>query len=106
MLENIHNKIIAVDFDDTITSGGIYPITGQVNTQMVEFLKKLKHNGNRLILWTCRYGDSLDEAINICRDCGLNFDAINENIDSRITSNKIFADYYIDDKAINVNDIM
>lgn len=63
-----------------------------------------KENGSRLILWTCRCGELLLEAVLWCGRQGLAFDAVNDNLDEikmRYGSNarKIFADIYIDDRA-------
>lgn len=104
-MQNIVNKIIAVDFDGTITLDSPYPITGKPNMNMVNLIKKLQVN-NKIILWTCREGKYLEEALNICSSLGIVFDEVNENIDKTSSSRKIYADYYIDDKAVNVLDIL
>ena len=103
-LTQIKNKIIAVDFDNTITNKSKPPITGTINQKMINILKKIKEN-NKLILWTCREDNELQEAINLCKQNGLEFDKINENIDDTY-SRKIKADYYIDDKNICINEIL
>jgi hypothetical protein len=74
---------------------------------------KLKEAGHKLILWTNR-GDneeykSVLEAIEWCKNKGLEFDCINKNLPEtemkKISgySPKIMADYYIDDKALAFN---
>ena len=60
--------------------------------------------GDRLILWTCRSGEQLEEALFFCMARGLVFDAVNENLPETIEqcggdSRKIFADLYIDDRC-------
>ena len=65
---------------------------------------KLKNQGKKVILWTCRCGDLLEEAVAWCRMFGLEFDAVNENVAQTLEqygteSRKISADVYIDDKA-------
>ena len=70
-----------------------------------EVLKKLQEKGHQLILWTCRGEKYLDAAVDFCKENGLVFDAINENIDKKYynhTSNKIVANIYIDDAAYPV----
>lgn len=102
---------IAVDFDGTLCEYA-FPSIGHQSAEQIDLmnlLKKLKQEGHKLILWTNR-GDneqykSLSEAVNWCKQKGLEFDAINENLpDIKKLSGyspKIMADYYLDDKAIS-----
>lgn len=69
-------------------------------------LIKRRKQGNKIILWTCREGDRLQEAVEWCKSYGLEFDAVNENIPEMIEwygndTRKIGYDVLIDDKAIN-----
>ena len=96
--------VLAVDFDGTVSLGQ-YPNTGPVNIRLVQFLKQRKQMGDKLILWTCREGVSLQNAIDFCRHNDLEFDAINDNLPEtiekyRLNSRKISCDYYIDDRAV------
>lgn len=96
-------KIIAVDFDGTLCSN-CYPQIGVPNFRLIRILKDLKKNGKKLILWTCRSGTELEQALAWCRKMGVIFDAVNDNLPEiteqyRNNSRKIFADVYIDDKA-------
>ena len=97
--------IIAIDFDDTITEPGTFPITAKVRKDAIKYITKLYLDGHKLILWTSRQGEYLDEALQILADCKLlhMFNKINENIDGRTSGRKIFADYYIDDKSMKIN---
>lgn len=93
--------IVAVDFDDTITYPSPYPITGKIRIDAIDTLNYFKDMGIKIILWTCRTGKYLFEAVELCRVNGLVFDAVNENIydtDSR----KVLADVYIDDKCLSI----
>ena len=49
------------------------------------------------------------EAVKFCDSMGLEFDKVNENLDEEIKnfgdSRKIFAHYYLDDKAMKISDI-
>ena len=95
--------IIAVDFDGTLCSDS-YPNIGTANTQLIRTLQKKQELGDKLILWTCRAGERLAEAVEWCRTKGLVFDAINDNLPEMIVlwgnnSRKISADIYLDDKA-------
>lgn len=92
--------IIAVDFDGTISMAG-YPNCGIPNVRLIDELKAYQRNGAKLILWTCREGQLLDDAIAFCRTQGLEFDKVNDNLDIMIekyggNSRKVYADYYID----------
>lgn len=96
--------IYAVDFDGTIVDDN-YPEIGKPRERLIHYLKFLKNQGHTLILWTCRVGKDLEAAINYCKELGIEFDYINENTKEHIAkfggdTRKIFADYYIDDKAI------
>lgn len=102
-------KIYAVDFDGTLCKN-IYPKIGDPKEEVVNYVKNLKDNGNKLILWTCRTGEELDNAISWCDERGIEFDAINENLSETIEAygtdpRKISADCYLDDKALNVDDV-
>jgi len=101
------SKIIGVDFDGTLSLGN-WPKIGPANEELIEFLKEKKLKGNKLILWTCREGDDLRDAVEWCRDQGLVFDAVNDNLPEMIrkygaNSRKISCDYYIDDRAVWTN---
>lgn len=76
-------KIIAVDFDGTLCINQDvvnWPYLGQPNKELVEKLKALQDEGHVLILWTCREGELLEQAVAWCRNfCGINFDAVNDN---------------------------
>ena len=99
------DKVIAVDFDGCICTFN-YPDIGEPNWSVIKALQKEKSEGTKLILWSCRCGDSLQEALNACENWGLQFDAVNENITDRIIkygyseSRKVSADEYWDDLAV------
>lgn len=97
-------KIIGVDFDGTLCFSN-WPALGEPNRLLIHYLKQWKAQGNKLILWTCRSGEDLDSAVQWCRQQGLTFDAVNDNLPEVIAqygnnSRKITCDYYIDDRAM------
>lgn len=101
--------IIAVDFDGILCEEN-YPEIGKANTVLIESLKYRQAVGDRLILWTCRAGEALINAVKWCEQQGLQFDAVNDNVPETIekwgsNSRKITADIYIDDRAIEWNKI-
>lgn len=73
------NVIYAVDFDGTL-SFGRFPDTGAPNEHLFRFLITERERGARLILNTCRTGDNLKAAVDYCKDHGLEFDLVNENL--------------------------
>ena len=92
-------------FDGTLCES-VFPDIGKPNMALINHLIKRRKQGNKLILWTCRVGDRLAEAVEWCKQFGLEFDAVNENLPEMIElwggeSRKVFADVYIDDKAVN-----
>ena len=100
------NQIIAVDFDGTLCEHK-YPEIGRANIPLIELMKELRAKGARIILWTCRGGKELSEAVEWCGTFGLAFDAVNENVeDARFKlkdfgCRKVYANLYIDDRAVS-----
>jgi hydroxymethylpyrimidine pyrophosphatase-like HAD family hydrolase len=96
-----NTKIIAVDFDGTIVEDA-YPNIGKPRLFAFETLKKLQEKGHRLILWTYRNGEKLDDAIAFCKKNGIEFYAVNksypEETFDQTMSRKIHADIFIDDR--------
>ena len=94
---------IAVDFDGTIVEHK-YPQIGKEQLFAFETLKQLIKQRHQLILWTYRAGKELDDAVEYCRNNGVEFFAVNmnypeEHYDGAI-SRKIDADVYIDDRNV------
>lgn len=96
--------VYAIDFDGTLCKDE-YPNIGKAYNQRIESVKRLQQAGNKIILWTSRNGKDLTEAVSWCKQRGLIFDSVNENLpevqakwggDTR----KIFCDFYIDDKNL------
>lgn len=103
-------KIIAVDFDGTLCSNA-WPFIGSPNIELFEALRKVRSQGAHLILWTCRTGQMLKEAVMWCEKYGLYFDSVNEDAPSTVamygdTGKKVNADIYIDDKAASPKDFI
>lgn len=95
-------KVYAVDFDGTL-SFGRYPNIGKPNTELIEALKYLRNIGCKVILWTTREGQRLDEAVEWCDIYGLRFDAVNDNLPELVevygNPRKVAADLYISSKS-------
>ena len=94
-------QIIAVDFDGTLCENR-WPKIGEANLPLIRFLISRRAAGDRLILYTMREGKKLDAAVAWCKDHGLEFDALNDNLPEMQqfygnNPRKVFASYYIDD---------
>lgn len=95
-----YKPIVAVDFDGALSLDSQYPNIGRFNAHLYEALMKLRGIGWSIVLWTCREGKELKEAVEWCANNGLEFDAINENPpEVSFKSRKVVADMYIDDRA-------
>lgn len=102
--DKLFPQIIAVDFDGTLCQNK-YPEIGEANEDMIRHIKQEKFRGSKIILWTCRNGKLLEDAVKWCKEKGLKFDAVNENLPYIIEkfggdTRKIFANEYIDDKNV------
>jgi hypothetical protein len=96
--------IIAVDFDGTIVEHN-YPRIGKEIPFAVDTLKMLQQERHRLILWSVREGTLLEEAVNWCKERGLEFYAVNrdypeERQDDDNYSRKLKVDLFIDDRNL------
>ena len=98
--------IIAVDFDGTLCEDK-FPFIGNPKIETINILNSFKKkygDGLILILWTCRVGERLEEAVEWSKQHGISFDLINENYPPDVEfygsdCRKIHADIYIDDKS-------
>lgn len=93
--------IIAVDFDGTIVEHK-YPEIGKEIPFATNTLKKLIEDRHQLILWTVRRGKELEEAVEWCRQRGVEFYAVNKSypeevVESGETYYKVNAELFIDD---------
>lgn len=96
--------IIAVDFDGTIVEHR-YPEIGKEIPFAISTLKQLQADGHRLILWSVREGHLLQEAVDYCKERGVNFYAVNADFEEedgtgRDFSRKLKADLFIDDRNV------
>jgi len=97
--------VIAVDFDGTIVEHR-YPEIGKELPFATETLRMLMKERHRLILWTVREGQLLDNAIAWCRERGVEFYAVNSDYPEEtkegnsVYSRKVKADLFIDDRNI------
>ena len=78
-------KAIAIDFDGCLCDNA-YPAIGAPHWDVIARAKMEQEAGAGLILWTCREGQLLLEAVAACESWGLHFDAINESLPSWIAA--------------------
>ena len=95
---------IAVDFDGTIVEHR-YPKIGEEISFATETLKILAQERHKLILWTVREGELLEEAIEWCRQRGVFFYSVNKDYPEEEKSHngfsrKLKADLFIDDRNL------
>lgn len=98
-------KIVAIDFDGTLCTEA-FPSIGEPIYETINLVKALQQAGVKTILWTCREGQVLDDAVKWCAEHGLLFDAVNDNLPEikeewRKSVRKVYCDFYIDDKTLN-----
>ena len=91
--------ILAVDFDGTLQLNG-----STANALLFAHLIQCQRRGDIVILWTCRTGKRLVEAVQFCTANGLRPNYVNDNAPEVIrrlgvNPRKIYADVYIDDKG-------
>ncbi len=99
--------IIAVDFDGTIVEHK-YPMIGKEIPFATATLRQLMKDGHKLILWSVREGDLLQEAVDWCEERGVRFYAVNADLDedgadkagSKHFSRKVKAHMFIDDRNL------
>jgi len=99
----------AIDFDGTIAETD-FPIIIQPIPEALQFIAECRSRGVAVILWTCRTGWQLDDALVWCSQNRIRFDAVNCNLDDwqdnfrrlfpdvPTDCRKISADIHIDDK--------
>jgi hypothetical protein len=92
--------VIGVDFDGTCVTHE-YPQVGQ-DIGAIPVLKKLVENEHQLILNTMRSGRELGDAIDWFKENGIELYGVGYNPTQArwTTSNKCYADLYIDDAGL------
>lgn len=91
---------IAIDFDGTIVKHE-FPVVGEKLPKAIYWMQKFQEAGARLLLNTMRSERYLDDAVEYCRDNGVEFFGVNRNPeqDSWTSSPKVYAQLYIDDAS-------
>lgn len=109
-------EFVAVDFDGTLCADA-FPEVGEPKALVISYVKRLAAEGSKIILYTSRENGTrplLDEAVAFCKAQEIPLYAVNENPGNphavknglkHSDGRKVFADLYIDDKAITPAEI-
>lgn len=105
-------KVALIDFDGTICKHE-FPRIGEALPECFDVLKEMKAAGWKLILWTCREDSQYDinrkylkEAVEFCRQNGVEFDAVNDSLPEEdfrpedFKRRKPYAKVHIDDRNL------
>ena len=104
------DRIIAVDFDGTLCENA-WPGIGEARCGVIDYVLRQQMTGAKVILWTCRRNERLEEALRWCAARRLSFDAVNENLPEIIERfggdcRKVYADEYLEDKALSPDTVI
>ncbi|HOU67617.1 MAG TPA: HAD hydrolase family protein [Paludibacteraceae bacterium] len=96
--------IIAIDFDGTICRSTFPRIEG-AEIYAKEVINRLHEKGHYIIIWTCRTGQNLLDAVNWLLEEGILFDRVNDHNPENVAKygdggRKVYAHCYIDDKNL------
>lgn len=105
--------VFAIDLDGTVWKEA-YPGIGLIIPEAINSIKEIKNLGHTIIIWTCRQGKLLEDAVNTLKRYNVPFDFINENDPERIKlygsdCRKIGADFFVDDRNVGCwswNDVL
>lgn len=96
--------VIAVDFDGTVVNHE-FPAIGSLKEGAKEALIALKKAGHKIIIWTCRAGQHERDVRAFLLENDIPFDSINNPVmGADLGTRKVYADLYIDDKAVRFED--
>lgn len=95
------SRYIGIDFDGTMVTHK-YPAIGEPLDFAIETVIKLQEAGHKIILYTMRSGERLEQAVEYMEENLIDLYGINENKSQKhwTDSPKIFANLYIDDAAL------
>jgi|SRR5579875_3657043 len=99
-------KYYALDFDLTITDRDCYPDIGNLKEHADRVIRRLKDNGAKIAIWTCRTGQEQEKLVkDFLHKHNIPYDKFNEPFEELTemfdsTSRKILAEVYIDDRGI------
>jgi hypothetical protein len=100
-----YKPILAVDFDGTLVTPE-YPSIGRINQGVFKTMWEAKALGWEIIIWTCREGQYLQDAIDLLNTAGVPYDYVNNHSKQALDffdyeSRKIYATLYHDDRNVH-----
>ncbi|RTL06188.1 hypothetical protein EKK58_06110 [Candidatus Dependentiae bacterium] len=102
-LNNPKGKLICVDMDGTLCEGEYWHVGGEAdplpNQEMIDIVNDLYIRGGHIIIWTARTPDAYAFTQNWAIKHGVKHHGIS-------MQRKSGADLYIDDKCLNVDDVI
>lgn len=101
--------VLGVDFDGTIVEEA-FPNIGAIKPKTVQLMQEAFDKGHLVIVWTARSGIAVTEAAAFLKINNIPYHYMNENPEDPWAvrgeqGRKIFCDYYLDDRAVHINDI-
>ena len=107
-LETLNNLVVAIDFDGTISTEPHMGKELKLHPYCKEVLTELRKEGVTFILWTCRTGKYLDEAVKFLAENEMFhlFTTVNnqlpeiEELYHPDVARKVGADFYYDDRNL------
>jgi len=101
--------VLGIDFDGTIVEEA-FPEIGAIKPKTVQLMKDAIKNGHLVIIWTARSGLALKKAKWFLDLNDIPYHYINENPEDPYAlrgeqGRKIFCDFYLDDRAVHIDDI-
>lgn len=99
-----YTPILAVDFDGTLVTAE-YPSIGRINQGVLKAMWEAKARGWEIIIWTCREGQHLDDAITLLNNANVPYDYVNRHSQQALDffeyeSRKVYATLYHDDRNV------
>lgn len=96
--------ILAIDFDGTIVDDR-YPQIGNLRKDAAETIQQLHADGHYIIIWSCRTDRKKYEMMDYLVQNDIPYHQINKSNPDNVAkygidTRKVYADVYIDDKAI------
>ena len=89
---------LAIDFDGTLVENR-FPGIGPPAPGAVQTLREATAGGARIILWTCRTGRHLQDAVAWCRQHGIKLTGVNAD-PAKKGGPKVHADVYVDERGL------
>lgn len=101
ILKNPRKKLIAIDMDETLAIGTLWKKEDllEPNKKMVKLIQDLYNNGGHIIIYTARQPRLYPVTLAWLIKYEVPFHGIAMQV-------KIGADLYIDDKALNIEDVI